>query len=106
MREGISMDEKRCKDCEHYIQHYAMDSRKIYRVYCGHCRIFIRGKKYPDKKACEQFVFRTTDVDGFVNKEYLSKELLKYVLSLELLPEIADLEPEEKNAKSKGAVSK
>ena len=26
-----------CKDCEHYIQHYGLDNRRFFKVYCGHC---------------------------------------------------------------------
>jgi len=79
-----------CKDCENYRQHYALNERKIFRVYCGHCVLYVRKRKKPDTPACEHFVPAMSGEEAFVDKEYLSKELLRYVLSLDLLPEIKD----------------
>lgn len=84
------MDEKRCKSCMHFRQHYTFDERHIFRVYCGHCTFPHVRKKLPDRAACENYIPAAPDEDAFVRKEYLSKELLKYLLSLELLPPIAD----------------
>ena len=42
-----------------------------------------------DTKACENFSAPPRE-DAFAAKEYLSKELLAYLLHLELLPEICD----------------
>lgn len=82
------MGEKHCSDCEHYIQHYALNRKKLFQVYCGHC-IFGRAKqRRPDAKVCENFVPGVPQREAFATKEYLSKELLQYVLNLELLPEI------------------
>lgn len=86
------MNHATCQDCQHFLQHYALDKKKIFRVYCGHCTFHRAKKKYPDAKACEHFVPAPADSDAFVTKEFLSKELLRYMLRLELLPEqIEDL---------------
>ena len=82
------MIESCCKDCQHYLQHYTLDERKIFRVYCGHCTFPRARRKQPDAKACENFVPSPSPEKAFVSKEYLSKELLRYMLSLDLLPEI------------------
>ena len=84
------MDGAQCKDCQFYLQHYTFNSRKIFHVHCGHCILSRPKHKLPDRKACENFIAAPPREDAFVSKEYLSKELLQYVLSLELLPEIED----------------
>lgn len=85
------MDALYCKDCRHYLQHYTLDEQKVFRVYCGHCTQSRIKHRSPDSKACGQFCPRTPSESTFATKEYLSKKLLNYVLSLELLPEIEDL---------------
>lgn len=82
------MDEKHCKDCQYFLQHYTLDKRKIFRVHCGHCTFGKPRQKRPDTKACESFVPGEAQENAFVSKEYLSKELLQYMLRLELLPDI------------------
>lgn len=84
------MLKKQCKECQHYLQHYTFDSRKIFRVYCGHCTLERAKRKRPDAQACKNYIPGTLQEDAFVSKEYLSKELLAYILRLELLPEIGD----------------
>lgn len=84
------MEEKKCKECGYFRQHYALDDRKIFRVYCGHCVFSTPRGKRPDKPACENFVLGTADADAFATKEYLSKALLQYLLELDILPEIVD----------------
>ena len=84
------MDKMFCKDCAHYHQHYAFDQRKIFRVYCGHCTLEKVRKKQPHTIACDSFVPAPPDENAFASKEYLSKELLQYLLHLELLPPIED----------------
>lgn len=81
-----------CNTCAYYRQHYALDDRHIFRVYCGHCTCSKVKCKKPDAKNCENYVPSDSDGSAFVSKEYLSKELLTYVLGLELLPEIHDAE--------------
>ena len=51
-------------------------------------------KKKPDAIACDGFTPALPDEDAFATKEYLSKELLQYLLSLELLPQIEDASEE------------
>ena len=82
------MEEKQCKNCRYYLQHYTLNRRRIFRVYCGHCTISRAKRKLPDAKACEKYISGSPQENAFVSKEYLSKELLGYMLSLELLPEI------------------
>ena len=82
------MSDPHCKDCSYFLQHYTFDARKIFRVYCGHCTMGKPKQKLPDAKACKKFIPGPGQEAAFVSKEYLSKELLQYVLNLELLPEI------------------
>ncbi len=84
------MENKSCKNCANYRQHYAFDKRRIFRVNCGHCVLHRPKRKRPDSVACEKFTPTEKDIDAFVNREYLSKALLNYVLNLKLLPEIED----------------
>lgn len=83
-------NEKKCKNCQYYLQHFTFDRRKIFRVNCGHCTLTRPMRKRPDAKVCENYIPGTVPEDAFVSKEYLSKELLHYVLGLELLPEIEE----------------
>jgi len=85
------MNQNTCNTCVHYRQHYAFDQRKIFRVYCGHCTYLKTKKKRPDSKVCENYMPSDPDENAFVTREYLSKELIEYVLKLELLPEIHDM---------------
>ena len=84
------MNEQHFKNCEYFIRHYILRDGKIYRIFCGHCTRNSRRKGDPERKACEQFVPGIPDKERFATKEYLSKELLRYVLDMELLPEIED----------------
>lgn len=47
-------------------------------------------RRRPDDVACESFSPAEPDESVFATKEYLSKELLKYLMQLELLPKIED----------------
>ena len=89
------MDQMTCESCVHFHQHYVLDQKHIFRVYCGHCTFAKVARKKPDKKACENYKQSEPDEEAFASKEYLSKELLQYMLKLELLPEIENA-PEEK----------
>ena len=86
------MDNHICKFCAHYRQHYTFDQRKIFRVYCGHCTYQKVKTKRPDAKACDYYLWSESAEEAFVAKEYLSKALLEYMLKLELLPEIYEIE--------------
>ena len=82
------MEKKYCKDCGYFYQHYALDDRKIFRVFCGHCTLSTARRKQPHTIACDGFVPALPDENAFATKEYLSKTLLEYMMKLELLPEI------------------
>ncbi len=82
------MVENQCQNCQYYLQHYTFDKRKIFLVHCGHCTFGRAKRKKPDAKPCENFIPGPAQEEAFVSKEYLSKELLQYMLSLELLPDI------------------
>lgn len=81
-----------CSDCCYFLQHYTFNKRRLFRVYCGHCIFSKVKRKRPDAKACDHFEAGTAQEDAFVSKDYLSKELLQYMLNLELLPEICNEE--------------
>ena len=89
------MDKESCKNCAYYRQHYTFDHRKIFRVYCGHCTYQRARTKRPDAKACENYLPSESAEKAFVTKEYLSKALLEYMVKLELLPGICEMEKEE-----------
>ena len=84
------MNEKQYKNCQHFVQHLALNQRRIFCVYCGHCTLGKSKRKQPDAKACEHYISGPSPENAFVTKEYLSKELLQYMLQLELLPEIEE----------------
>ena len=86
------MENNFCNTCAHYRQHYTFDHRKIFRVYCGHCTYQKAKIKRPDSKACENHLLSESTENAFVTREYLSKALLEYMLELELLPKIYDVE--------------
>ena len=81
-----------CKTCTHYRQHYTFDQHKIFRVYCGHCTYQKVKTKRPAAKICEHYLLSESFEKVFATKEYLSISLLDYILKLELLPEIYELE--------------
>ena len=82
--------ENQCKECRYYLRHYTLDERKIFRVYCGHCTFGRARRKLPDAKACENFTPGLRQEEAFATKEYLSKELFRYLQGLDLLPEIEE----------------
>lgn len=86
------MDRTTCNSCAYYCRHYVFNQRKIFRVNCGHCTYSKPKTKRPAAKICENYTLSDPDEKAFATKEYLSKVLLEYVLKLELLPEIHDME--------------
>ena len=85
------MENNHCKDCTYFHQHYGLDAKRLFRVFCGHCTAFKRiRKRLPDNLACDRFVPAPPQETAFVTKEDLSKTLLEYVMQLELLPQITD----------------
>lgn len=85
------MNDPKCKDCQHFLQHYTYLQGKWRWVYCGHCTHLRVRTKRPDAPACENFVQGTPASEAFITKEYLSMELLKYVLSLDLPPAVEEM---------------
>lgn len=85
------MKETQCQNCQYYLQHYTINNRKIFRVYCGHCTFHRPKTRKPDAAACENFIPGSPQEETFADKEYLSKELIQYMIRLELLPEIKEL---------------
>ena len=86
------MDKLQCKDCGHFLQHYALGNGRLWKVYCGHCTCLQARQKRPDAKACGHFIPGEPPENNFVSREYLSKALLQKVLGMQLLPEIEYLE--------------
>jgi len=82
------LSEKSCYNCQYFLQHFTLTKSKLIRVYCGHCTFGQVRRKKPDAKACENYLPGSPPENTFATKEYLSRELLQYVLKLELLPEI------------------
>ena len=82
------MDVKECKDCKYFLQHYILSERGLTRVFCGHCTFSGAKSKRSYAKCCEHYVEGVPDTERFASKEYLTKALLEYVLSMELLPPI------------------
>ena len=85
------MKEKQCKNCCHFVQHLALNQRRIFRVHCGHCTYGRSKRKLPDSNVCENYIPGSSPEEAFVTKEYLTKELLQHMLQLELLPEIEEI---------------
>lgn len=84
------MNDSECRDCQHYIQHYGIDEKQIFALFCGHCTYMRAKHKRPNTRACEHFTPAAPVEDSFVSKEYLSKALLEYMLRLDLFPKIQD----------------
>ena len=85
------MEKNFCRNCAHFHQHYGLDGKKLFRIFCGHCTADSRiRKRQPDNLACDHFVPAPPSETSFVTKEYLSKALLEYMLQLDLLPAISD----------------
>jgi len=84
------MEKNTCKKCIHFRQHYGLDERRLFKLYCGHCVLPGVRRKKPDTVACEKFEEVLQEENAFATKEYLSKELLTYLLNLPLLPKIED----------------
>ncbi len=89
------MKEYSCKDCIHFRQHYILSGETLMKVYCGHCTCARSKKKKPDTAICANFLLSQSDTSAFVSKSYLTKELLQFVLDMELLPEIKEYVEEE-----------
>ena len=84
------MEEKFCKDCKHFCQHYRLDETGFVRVFCGHCMMMRCKSKKSYQKICDNFEQGENSEERFVKKEYLTKTLLAWVLKMDLLPEIRE----------------
>lgn len=89
----MNMETKQCKMCAHFFQHYGMGEKRLFRLYCGHCKQGRIKHKKPDAPACTFFIRGERNEDAYASKEYLTKKLLEYVLEMELLPPIDEKTP-------------
>lgn len=84
------MEEEQCKNCVHYRQHYTLSNQRATAVNCGHCTQSRMKTRKPDSKACIHFTEKA--VCDLPNREevirYLNTEVLRYIFSLKLPPEI------------------
>ena len=67
------MEEKTCKECAHYRQHYILNGEKILRIYCGRCTVWPTKPRKSFKPACERFEQGTPDEEAFASKEQKAK---------------------------------
>ena len=82
------MDNTTCKTCEYFQQHYIFSDKRFRQAYCGHCKFYRRTKtRKPDAPACENYNPGCEEREVFASKEYLTKELLHYILNLEIFQE-------------------
>ena len=49
------MEQKMCKDCEHFYQHYVYDQNQYHSANCGHCVYPALKDRRPETKACVHF---------------------------------------------------
>ena len=78
---------KTCVECRHFMQHYGLVDERFVPIYCGHCTFSCPRAKHPDTPVCKHFIPGNPKTGIFVTKQYLTKQLLNYVLALELFPE-------------------
>ena len=86
------MEDKTCKDCVHFYQHYVITEDRCIRAYCGHCCYGRQKRRKPDCKACDGF---TSPPKPFPDREatvhYLTTTVLQKILELKLPPEMNDV---------------
>lgn len=80
-----------CGNCAHYRQHYILSKACCEGVNCGHC-VYPRLKhRKPNDKVCTNYQYRNNP-PGLPNRQqviqFLTKEMLQYILSIDLPPEI------------------
>ena len=79
-----------CKNCIHYIRHYIVDKKHYAAINCGHCVYPMLKTRKPNTAACKNFVLREEPLslpDRNETLHFLTKEVLEYIMSLELPPE-------------------
>jgi len=79
-----------CGDCKYFRQHYIFNGERLSRVHCGHCVHPRLKHRTPSTPSCPNFEQRMVGVEQFITKDFITKELLEYVLSLDLPPEITE----------------
>ena len=80
------MEKNTCGRCAHFRRHYILDEQVCTAVCCGHC-VFPRLKnRRPDSPACGHFVEGEEGLPE--QKHFLTMELIRWIRSLELPPEI------------------
>ena len=84
------MDDKTCKTCTRFHQHYILSEGRIIRVFCGHCTFPKIRTKRPFNKACENYSYAPPDEDAFADQKYLTKEMIRNLFRMEFLPPIED----------------
>ena len=84
------MENSTCRNCAYFRQHYIITEGRIFRISVGHCTDRQVRSKDAYAKPCARFLPGLPDEEQFVTKRYLSKQLLEYVLNMDLLPEIED----------------
>ena len=86
------MEQNTCQDCVHFKQHYHLTERYGFWVDCGHC-VFpgIKHRK-ASAKACERFSEREKpdQPDREKTLRYLTTDILKWIMELELPPVIEE----------------
>ena len=85
------MIEPVCQNCQHFYRHYIIDSQRCTPVNCGHCCFPGLKRRKPDDKGCVHFLAREEPVDlpdrrGVI--DFLTKEMLEHILTLNLPPEV------------------
>ncbi len=83
------MEERTCKHCIHFYQHYVLDEQFAVAACCGHCVYSQMKQRRPNTSACQHFEARTEcahlpDRRGTIH--FLTTKVLEYILSLELPP--------------------
>ena len=82
--------ENRCGACRHFYQHYVLDAQSCVKVCCGHCAYPRLKSRKPDTPACRNFAPGERELPE--SRYFLTRELLRWIESLEMPPEIRDEE--------------
>jgi len=77
-----------CRNCKFFMQHYILDNGKLRWINRGHCTNGKLRDRQAFAKVCAQYEYQSPVEDGYADKEYLSKELLRKVLTMDLLPQM------------------
>ncbi len=82
------MEQVTCNTCGYYHRHYVLSEGKIIQIHCGHCTYGRIRTKRPTAKACDNYSLSDPPENAFVTREYLTRELLEYIMKMELLPPV------------------